>query len=87
MDFQARGGRSNLKTMLCNLQVAEEDLQRVSQATGAQVQTTVNGLSDSALGTCAQFQEKQASSRTLATDKLISAVPVAYGNWTRCLGS
>lgn len=33
----------------------------MSQATGAQVQTTVNGLSDSALGTCAQFQEKQVS--------------------------
>lgn len=42
--------------------MAEEDLQRVAQATGAQVQTTVNGLNDAALGTCAQFQEKQASS-------------------------
>jgi hypothetical protein len=42
-------------------QVTEEDLQRVSQATGAQVQTTVNGLGESALGTCAQFQEKQVS--------------------------
>ena len=40
-------------------QVTEEDLQRVAKATGAQVQTTVNGLSTSALGTCAQFQEKQ----------------------------
>lgn len=45
----------------CRRQVTEEDLQRVSQATGAQVQTTVNGLSESALGTCAQFQEKQVS--------------------------
>lgn len=33
----------------------------MSQATGAQVQTTVNGLAESALGTCAQFQEKQVS--------------------------
>lgn len=47
------------RDIFCAGRVAEEDLQRVSQATGAQVQTTVNGLSDSALGTCAQFQEKQ----------------------------
>lgn len=40
-------------------QVAEEDLQRVAEATGAQVQTTVNNLSPKALGTCARFEERQ----------------------------
>jgi hypothetical protein len=43
----------------CCLQVAEEDLQRVASATGAQVQTTVNNLSPKALGTCAVFEERQ----------------------------
>lgn len=40
-------------------QVMEEDLQRVAQATGAQVQTTVNGLNPKVLGTCETFQEQQ----------------------------
>lgn len=39
--------------------MAEEDLQRVAQATGAAVQTTVNGLDPAVLGTCEQFQEAQ----------------------------
>ena len=49
--------------------MTEEDLQRVSQATGAQVQTTVNGLSESALGTCAQFQEKQVTCQQQAASR------------------
>ena len=40
-------------------QVAEEDLQRVAQATGAQVQTTVNDLDPKVLGTCNKFEERQ----------------------------
>ena len=43
----------------CLPQVAEEDLQRVADATGAQVQTTVNSLGEGALGTCALFEERQ----------------------------
>lgn len=39
--------------------MAEEDLQRVAEATGAQIQTTVNSLSPKALGSCTQFQERQ----------------------------
>lgn len=39
--------------------MAEEDLQRVAQATGAAVQTTVNGLDPGVLGSCEQFQEAQ----------------------------
>lgn len=39
--------------------MAEEDLQRVAMATGGQIQTTVNNLSAKALGSCAQFQERQ----------------------------
>ena len=41
-------------------QVAEEDLQRVAQATGAAVQTTVNGLDPRVLGSCRHFEEVQA---------------------------
>ena len=41
-------------------QVAEEDLQRVAQATGAAVQTTVNELNPAVLGTCETFEEVQA---------------------------
>jgi len=39
--------------------VAEEDLQRVAQATGAAVQTTVNGLDPRVLGSCRHFEEVQ----------------------------
>ena len=41
------------------MQVAEEDLQRVAQATGAAVQTTVNELDPRVLGTCRHFEEVQ----------------------------
>lgn len=43
----------------CPWQVAEEDLQRVAEATGAQIQTTVNSLSPKALGSCSRFEERQ----------------------------
>lgn len=41
------------------MQVEAGDMERVSKATGARVQTTVNNLDVSALGTCATFEEKQ----------------------------
>ncbi len=40
-------------------QVVDEDMQRVAAATGATVQTTLNNFDPAALGTCAQFEEKQ----------------------------
>ena len=45
------------------MQVAEEDLQRVAQATGAAVQTTVNELDPRVLGTCRHFEEVQVRRR------------------------
>ena len=48
---------------LCRVQVAEEDLQRVAQATGAAVQTTVNELNPAVLGTCETFEEVQVCMR------------------------
>ena len=44
--------------------MAEEDLQRVAQATGAAVQTTVNGLDPRVLGTCHHFEEVQVRGAT-----------------------
>jgi hypothetical protein len=44
------------------VQVAEEDMQRVSKATGARVQTTVNNLDPAVLGQCARFDEIQVRS-------------------------
>lgn len=47
-------------TPSCLAQVPEEDLQRVAEATGGQIQTTVNNLSPAkALGTCQRFEERQ----------------------------
>lgn len=45
--------------IFCAGRVAEDDLRRVAQATGARVQTTVNSLDTSCLGTCARFEERQ----------------------------
>jgi len=39
--------------------VEGEDLERTRRATGAQVQTTVQGVSPNVLGTCGKFEEKQ----------------------------
>ncbi|KAL4458807.1 hypothetical protein ABPG75_013672 [Micractinium tetrahymenae] len=47
------------RDIFCAGRVPEEDLQRVAEATGGQVQTTVNSLSPKALGTCARFEERQ----------------------------
>jgi T-complex protein 1 subunit eta len=47
--------------LFCAGRVASDDLQRVAKATGARVQTTVNGLDKDSdvLGTCAAFNERQ----------------------------
>lgn len=47
------------RDIFCAGRVPEEDLRRVADATGAQVQTTVNALTPGALGRCGRFEEKQ----------------------------
>jgi len=45
--------------VFCGGRVPQADLERVSKATGAPIQTAVNGLNASVLGTCAMFEERQ----------------------------
>ena len=45
--------------IFCAGRVANEDINRVSKATGAVLQTTVNNLAADVLGTCGKFEEKQ----------------------------
>ncbi|KAL8136866.1 hypothetical protein V2J09_002867 [Rumex salicifolius] len=47
------------RDIFCAGRVTEEDLQRVSAATGGTVQTTVNNIIEEVLGTCEVFEEKQ----------------------------
>ena len=47
------------RNMFCAGRVVQEDMQRAARALGATVQTTVNGLDASVLGTCAHFEERQ----------------------------
>jgi len=47
------------KGLFCAGRVADEDMKRVAKATGAQAQTSTNGLSESILGSCGVFEEKQ----------------------------
>eukprot|EP00193_Tetraselmis_chui_P016036 CAMPEP_0177794714 /NCGR_PEP_ID=MMETSP0491_2-20121128/25801_1 /TAXON_ID=63592 /ORGANISM="Tetraselmis chuii, Strain PLY429" /LENGTH=547 /DNA_ID=CAMNT_0019317405 /DNA_START=143 /DNA_END=1782 /DNA_ORIENTATION=- len=47
------------RDVFCAGRVAEEDVRRITSATGAVMQTTVNNLLPSVLGTCAKFEEKQ----------------------------
>ena len=42
-----------------SVQVDQGDLARVTAATGAHVQTTVNNFDPSLLGSCTEFEEKQ----------------------------
>jgi len=51
------------REIFCAGRVTDEDLRRVCKATGASVQTTVNNLNTSALGTCALFEERQIGSQ------------------------
>ena len=50
------------RNIFCAGRVPEEDLSRVCKATGAVVQTTVNGIDASVLGTCGKFEEVQLGS-------------------------
>jgi hypothetical protein len=50
------------RDIFCAGRVAEDDLQRVASATGAQVQTTVNNLVPEVLGACDNFEERQVGS-------------------------
>ncbi len=47
------------RNLFCAGRVDGCDLKRVCKATGAVLQTTVNGLDDSVLGTCGKFEEVQ----------------------------
>ena len=47
------------RDIFCAGRVPEEDLVRTCKATGAVIQTTVNGCDDSVLGTCGKFEEIQ----------------------------
>ena len=49
----------NQDVLAMSWQVTEDDLRRVAAATGAAVQTTVNGLDPKVLGQCARFEERQ----------------------------
>eukprot|EP00355_Strombidium_rassoulzadegani_P001337 CAMPEP_0168612888 /NCGR_PEP_ID=MMETSP0449_2-20121227/3156_1 /TAXON_ID=1082188 /ORGANISM="Strombidium rassoulzadegani, Strain ras09" /LENGTH=566 /DNA_ID=CAMNT_0008653481 /DNA_START=22 /DNA_END=1718 /DNA_ORIENTATION=+ len=47
------------RDVFCAGRVQKEDMQRVAKATGAVLQTTVNGISGDVLGTCGKFEEVQ----------------------------
>jgi len=46
------------RDIFCAGRVGNDDLERVSKATGAVVQTSVNGITDGVLGRCEKFEEK-----------------------------
>ena len=62
------------RDIFCAGRVAQEDLDHVVKATGAQIQTTTNGLSEKILGTCGKFEEVQ-----LGNDR--------YNMFTECAAS
>mmetsp|Transcript_111174 Transcript_111174/g.166531 ORF Transcript_111174/g.166531 Transcript_111174/m.166531 type:complete len:547 (-) Transcript_111174:40-1680(-) len=45
--------------IFCGGRVPDEDMKRLSKATGATVQTTSSNLTENVLGTCATFEERQ----------------------------
>ncbi|KAL0489477.1 CCT7 [Acrasis kona] len=47
------------RQIFCAGRVAQDDLNRVSKATGAQVQTTVNNVVPEVIGSCGAFEERQ----------------------------
>jgi len=47
------------RDIFCAGRVENDDLNRVAMATGAQVQSTVNGLTDAVIGSCGSFEERQ----------------------------
>ena len=50
------------RKIFCAGRVEESDLARTRLATGAEIQTTVHGLTEKVLGTCGQFEEIQIGS-------------------------
>merc|ERR1719420_591890 len=50
------------RNIFCAGRVETDDLERTRRATGAEVQTTVQGISASVLGTCGKFEEVQIGS-------------------------
>ena len=63
------------RDIFCAGRVPEEDIIRVADATGAQIQTTVHGLNIEALGTCAKFEERQVGAERY---NLFSGCPRAH---------
>lgn len=51
------------RDIFCAGRVPKEDMERLAKAVGAQVQTTVNGLHESVLGTCGDFEEVQVGAK------------------------
>merc|ERR1711907_928246 len=47
------------RDIFCAGRVEGDDLERTRRATGAEVQTTVQGIAPEVLGTCGEFEEKQ----------------------------
>mmetsp|Transcript_53431 Transcript_53431/g.134964 ORF Transcript_53431/g.134964 Transcript_53431/m.134964 type:complete len:563 (-) Transcript_53431:78-1766(-) len=47
------------RNIFCAGRVENEDLERTRRAVGGEVQTTVQGVTQSVLGTCGKFEEKQ----------------------------
>eukprot|EP00300_Choanocystis_sp_HF-7_P004566 c13548_g2_i1.p2 GENE.c13548_g2_i1~~c13548_g2_i1.p2 ORF type:complete len:558 (+),score=146.89 c13548_g2_i1:105-1676(+) len=47
------------RQLFCAGRVLKDDLERVSRATGAKIQTSLSGITPAVLGTCEAFEEKQ----------------------------
>merc|ERR1711935_517826 len=62
------------RDIFCAGRVDNEDLERTRRATGAEVQTTVQGIEPTVLGTCGDFEEKQIGSER-------------YNMFTQCTGT
>jgi len=45
------------RDIFCAGRVGKDDVQRVAKATGAVLQTTVNGITPEILGECGKFEE------------------------------
>lgn len=50
------------RNLFCAGRVEADDLERVATATGGVIQTSLNDLNDTVLGTCEQFEERQIGS-------------------------
>lgn len=62
------------RDIFCAGRVPQADLDRVAKATGGQVQTTTNGLTEAVLGLCGKFEEVQLGSER-------------YNMFTECQGA